>query len=197
MKKNNTKQEILSVALDLFSSRGYEATSMSQIAEAVNIKKASLYAHYESKQAILDALIETITKQYDNKSLFSNNDFSKLDSAAEFSELVFKQIDYIINNPQVRKIRKLFMIEQFRNSELASLCNKYTYENVLNYGIELCEHLIKNGVFVNEDSTIMSSELMFPISMWIFSCDRQPQRQEEVMKLVDKHIKQFYKMYKK
>ena len=35
MEKNNTKEQILDVALDLFSIRGYEATSISQIAEAV------------------------------------------------------------------------------------------------------------------------------------------------------------------
>ena len=37
--KGNTKQEILETALDLFSVRGYEATSMAQIADAVGIRK--------------------------------------------------------------------------------------------------------------------------------------------------------------
>ena len=55
MDKGNTKREIITAALDLFSTQGFEATSISQIADAVGIRKASLYSHFESKQAVLDA----------------------------------------------------------------------------------------------------------------------------------------------
>ena len=56
--KRNTKREILNAALDLFSVHGYEATSTAQIADAVGIRKASLYSHFSSKQEILDELIK-------------------------------------------------------------------------------------------------------------------------------------------
>ena len=52
MDRGHTKQEILEASLDLFSVQGFEATSISQIASAVGIRKASLYSHFESKQAI-------------------------------------------------------------------------------------------------------------------------------------------------
>ena len=57
MEKGNTKNEILEAALNLFSTQGYEATSILQIAEAVGIRKASLYSHFTSKQEILDVLV--------------------------------------------------------------------------------------------------------------------------------------------
>ena len=60
MEKGNTKQEIIEAALDLFSAQGFEATSVSQIADAVGIRKASLYSHFENKQAILDALVKEV-----------------------------------------------------------------------------------------------------------------------------------------
>lgn len=40
MEKGNTRQQILQAALELFSTQGFEATSMSQIADAVGIRKA-------------------------------------------------------------------------------------------------------------------------------------------------------------
>lgn len=60
MDRGNTKQEILAASLRLFSVQGFEATSISQIANVVGIRKASLYSHFESKQAILDALVREI-----------------------------------------------------------------------------------------------------------------------------------------
>ena len=43
MARENTKQQILEAALELFSEKGFEASSMSEIADTVGIKKASLY----------------------------------------------------------------------------------------------------------------------------------------------------------
>lgn len=62
---SNTKQEILNAALELFSKQGYEATSTSQLADAVGIRKASLYSHFENKQAILDTLLNDLLIEYD------------------------------------------------------------------------------------------------------------------------------------
>ena len=75
MERGNTKQEILEAALELFSVQGYEATSISQIAGAVGIRKASLYSHFESKQAILDALVKDILEQYATHSIFARTDW--------------------------------------------------------------------------------------------------------------------------
>ena len=71
MDRGNTKQEILEASLELFSVQGFEATSISQIAGAVGIRKASLYSHFENKQSILDALVKEVLEQYGEHSLFS------------------------------------------------------------------------------------------------------------------------------
>jgi AcrR family transcriptional regulator len=46
------------VALSLFTDHGYEATSMRQIAEQLDITKAALYYHFDSKEAIVRSLFE-------------------------------------------------------------------------------------------------------------------------------------------
>ena len=52
------RDEILDAAAQIFSQKGYHATSMQDIAEAVHLQKASLYHHVASKQEILEALME-------------------------------------------------------------------------------------------------------------------------------------------
>jgi AcrR family transcriptional regulator len=55
---SETRAETLRVALDLFTSRGFEGTSIRDIAEATGITKSSIYYHFDGKEAILRALVE-------------------------------------------------------------------------------------------------------------------------------------------
>ncbi len=54
--------KILDAALELFSSHGYEYTSMSQIARVAGISKGLIYNYFESKEQMLHAMIENLQK---------------------------------------------------------------------------------------------------------------------------------------
>jgi AcrR family transcriptional regulator len=51
------KQEFLQAALDLFSKRGYENTSVQDIIGAVGVTKGSFYYYFKSKEDVLDGLL--------------------------------------------------------------------------------------------------------------------------------------------
>lgn len=53
-----TKDDILDASAQIFRLKGYHAASMQDIAQAVNLQKASLYHHVSSKQEILLALLD-------------------------------------------------------------------------------------------------------------------------------------------
>ena len=59
-----TKQDILARSLELFMEKGYDGASMSDIAAATGIKKASLYAHYTGKEAIFSAVFSDVLQDY-------------------------------------------------------------------------------------------------------------------------------------
>lgn len=59
-----TKQVILERALELFTEKGYIGTSMGEIAEAVGIRKASLYSHYDGKERIFEEIFNRILEEY-------------------------------------------------------------------------------------------------------------------------------------
>ncbi|MEV0355930.1 TetR/AcrR family transcriptional regulator [Nocardia sp. NPDC050697] len=56
----STKDAIRDAALDLFAAKGFEQTSLREVADVVGITKASLYYHYASKQDLLGAIIDPI-----------------------------------------------------------------------------------------------------------------------------------------
>lgn len=200
MEKGNTKQEILEAALDLFSVQGFEATSISQIADAVGIRKASLYSHFENKQAILDALVQEVLKQYGEHSLFARADWEKdagdlPQTSDDAVKMIQGQIRYILHDRSISRARKMLVIEQFRNSEIAKLQTKQNYTDVMHYFTGLVKYLIQNGVLIDDNPEIMAAQLCLPISIWINLCDREPNRESEVMDLVEKHIRQFFRLY--
>ena len=205
MERGNTKQEILEASLDLFSVQGFEATSISQIANAVGIRKASLYSHFENKQAILDALVKDVLDQYAEHSIFEKTDWDEYDNSEDklaltpdaAAQMILGQIRYILHDPHISKARKMLAMEQFRNAELAKLQTKQNYADVMRYFTGLVKHLIRNGILADEDPEIMAAQLCLPISTWINLCDREPDREQEVMEVVSRHIQQFFRVYQK
>lgn len=54
----NKEEQILAEAVRIFRQKGYHATSMQNIADAVGLQKASLYHYIPSKQALLSKIFE-------------------------------------------------------------------------------------------------------------------------------------------
>ena len=196
MDRGNTRQEILEASLELFSFQGFEATSVSQIADAVGIRKASLYSHFESKQAILDALVDEVLEQYAARSLFAHPRWDSLPGTPdEAVRMIAGQLRYILHDPTVSRARKLLVIEQFRNAELAQMQTRQNYADVLAYFTELVKRLGARGVLREDDPELMAAQLCLPITVWINLCDREPDREAEIMELVERHIRQFFRPY--
>ena len=70
-----TRDDILDAAAQVFRQKGFHGSSMADIAETVQLQKASLYHHVSSKQEILLALLD------------------------RGLEMLFEQIDVIASSP--------------------------------------------------------------------------------------------------
>ncbi|MEV6109749.1 helix-turn-helix domain-containing protein [Streptomyces sp. NPDC051940] len=58
--RGDTRQRIQDVALELFAEKGYEKTSLREIAERLDVTKAALYYHFKTKEDILMALFQSL-----------------------------------------------------------------------------------------------------------------------------------------
>jgi AcrR family transcriptional regulator len=61
--REKTRESILSSALKLFAEKGFNGTSINDIAKAANISKGLAYNYFESKQNILEAIFEGFFKE--------------------------------------------------------------------------------------------------------------------------------------
>ena len=57
------RRAILNAATDLFAARGYGAVSMDAIARAADVSKATLYAHFESKDRLFATIVQVACQE--------------------------------------------------------------------------------------------------------------------------------------
>jgi AcrR family transcriptional regulator len=101
-----TRERILDVALDLFVEKGYEQTSLREIAERLGVTKAALYYHFPSKADILIALHLRMHE-------LIRNQLTGLSGAAPGPEAWAAFLDRLID--EIVTNTKLFLMHQ-RNS---------------------------------------------------------------------------------
>jgi AcrR family transcriptional regulator len=125
------EQWILDAAARLFVQYGYDKTAVADIARAAGISKGAIYLHFQSKDALLEALIRRETERYAASWLAGidadpqggtiggmyKNILVALD-ASEFMAAVFRRDGRILGN-YLRKPGNLFRISDGRPSPRA------------------------------------------------------------------------------
>lgn len=201
----DTKKKILDVALTLFSEKGYGNVFVGQIAEGVGIKAPSLYKHYESKQDIFNAILDEMHERYNRKAVDLNMngsdypaDFELYKNASE-DELVKMGtglFSFFLHDEYECKFRKMLTLEQFSDKELSKLFSDQYYDEPLKYQSGLLHLLILQGKLKGDDADIMALQFFAPIYLLMTVCDRQPKREKECLRKLEKHIRQFSRIYK-
>ncbi len=200
----DTKSRILDEALTLFSEKGYANVFVNDIAARVGIKAPSLYKHYKSKRAIFDALIEEMNSKFLKQAgaLHIQGDDAAKD-AAIYKGLSEEQLvrlgkdlfRYFLQDDYTRRFRKMLTIEQFRDKELSEAYMKHYVDEPLSYQGMLLGLMVREGVLQTDNVEIMTLHFYAPIYMLLTACDRDPGREEGAVEILEKHIRQFNRLY--
>ena len=200
----DTKHRILDEALTLFSEKGYANVYVSDIAERVGIKAPSLYKHYRNKRAIFDAIIDEMNHRFEQQAQALS--ISGTDPTADAE--VYKNMDeehliklgndlfrYYLHDSYTKRFRKMLTLEQFQDQELARVYSKQYFDMPLSYQGMLLGLMVSQGLLVTGNVPIMTLHFYAPIYMLLTVCDREPEREQEALKLMEEHIRQFDKLY--
>ncbi|MFD3157216.1 TetR/AcrR family transcriptional regulator [Haloimpatiens sp. FM7330] len=131
------KQEILDAAMRLFYTKGYEATSMADIAKEINVVKGLCYRYFKSKQELFDTAMEQYAQECgekflsvicnDKKTLMKRmDDMTKLmqsqDDSSKYHNFYHKLGNEMLHEQLMIKIAK-YLIPHV-NKELLKLSEK-------------------------------------------------------------------------
>ena len=200
----DTKSRILDEALTLFSEKGYANVFVSEIAERVGIKAPSLYKHYESKQAIFDALIREMNSNFLKQAgdlHIRGNDAVR--DAAIYKGLSEEQLirlgknlfHFFLHDDYTRRFRKMLTMSAYHDRELSEAYMKHYVDDPLSYQGMLLGLMVQEGILQAEDTEIMTLHFYAPIYMLLTSCDRDPGREEAAAGILERHIRQFNRLY--
>ncbi|HCY75912.1 MAG: TetR/AcrR family transcriptional regulator [Ignavibacterium sp.] len=118
--RQKSRENIEKIALELFASKGYHATSISQIAEKAGISKGLLYNYFESKEQLLNSII---MKVYDElMKIVGMND--NLPADKQIEQMIIQTIEHLKKNITFWRLY-LFLIHQSEvQKQLKELYNK-------------------------------------------------------------------------
>ena len=194
-KGSKTKDKILKHALKLFSSKGYKATTVRDIAGSIGIKQSALYNHFKNKDEILETLIRDLTSSA-IVTLFDNKDASELHKEGKSLLMgiatTFKLLSF---DGQNEALFKLLMQEIFRNERVREIYNEYFYqENVKKlsgvfFGM-MQEEKIKSSDPLLLANEFFSSLFFYQMQVSLLKLDKKST--SSVVSLFEKHVEYFW-----
>ena len=171
--KRNTREEILDVALSLFSTKGYDATSLSDISAMLGVSKAALFKHFDSKEEILFSVMKMMDEEDRNRARDMNVPEDKKSESEEdyrdinkndFISYALSQFEYWTENKRASEYRKFLSLERLRREELRVKWEENFVSGPLSYTKDVMEAL---GIDGYEKKAMRLWSLMF-LSYFLF-----------------------------
>jgi len=130
--EKSTREKIFDAAIDLFAERGYDRTTVRDIARAVGITESAVYRHYPSKESILEAIFAYVeTRVY--APLPPARSAGGDDSSSVFRDMLEGLPRYLMADPYLVKIIHILFIEMHHNEKIRDYMTKEYGEKADDY----------------------------------------------------------------
>ncbi len=155
--------EILDAALAVFTSKGFEAARVDDIAAAAALSKGAVYLYFDSKEALLRGLIEREVAPIAQRirSLAETGDADPIATM----RIVVAAATHMMNEPRIFATPKLVLSVAPRFKEIAEFYRKRVIDEAIGAITALHRRGVKSGVFRDTDSDAVARLVMGPIFM--------------------------------
>ncbi|MCR5795314.1 MAG: TetR/AcrR family transcriptional regulator [Solobacterium sp.] len=191
----DTKERILSAALDMFSQKGYAGTNIRELTASLGLAKSSMYRHFDSKEAIWNALLDEMTAYYEEHFGSSEHLPPVPDSPEDLVTMTMRLVTITVSDEKIVKTRKLLTIEQYRDERARDLATKHFLTGLTNMFSVIFRQMMDKGLLKENDPAMLAFAYTAPVSSLIHLCDREPQKTEEALKQAEAFSRHFVKVY--
>ena len=194
-KGSKTKEKILKHALKLFSTKGYKATTVRDIAGSIGIKQSALYNHFKNKDEILETLIHDLTSSA-IVTLFDDKDTQQLHKQGKSLLMsiatTFKLLSF---DGQNEALFKLLMQEIFRNERIREIYNEHFYQENVKKLSGLFFAMMQDDMIKSSDPLLLANEFFSPLffyQMQVSLLKLDKKSTSSIVSLFEKHVELFW-----
>ena len=192
---NDTKERILDAALVMFSRNGYAGTNIRELSASLGLVKSGVYKHFESKEAIWNALLDKMIAYYEEHFGSAEHLPPVPNTLEELVRMTMQMVNVTVHDERIVMTRKLLSIEQFRDERARDLATKHFLTGLTDMFTRLFRGMMDKGLLRNDDPKMLAFAYIAPISALIHLCDREPEKTEETLKQVEAFSRHFVRTY--
>ena len=192
---NDTKERILAAALEMFSQNGYTGTNIRELSASLGLVKSGVYKHYESKEAIWNALLDEMIAYYGEHFGSPEHLPPVPDSLEELIQMTMQMVNFTVHDERIIMTRKVLTLEQFRDARARELATKHFLTALTDMFTRIFAGMMDKGLLRKDDPEMLAFAYTAPISALIHLCDREPEKTEEAIKQVEAFSRHFIKTY--
>ena len=191
----DTRERILASALEMFSQNGFAGTNIRELSASLGMGKSSLYRHFESKEAIWNALLDEMIAYYGTRFGSSEHLPPVPESLEGLVQMTMQMANLTIRDEKIVKTRKLLSIEQYRDERARDLATKHFLTGLTDMFTQLFSAMMERGLLRRDDARMLAFAYTAPISALIHLCDREPEKTEETIRQIEAFSRHFNRTY--
>ena len=192
---NDTKERILAAALEMFSQKGYAGTNIRELSASLGLVKSGVYKHYESKEAIWNALLDEMIAYYADHFGSAEHLPPVPDSLEEFVQMTMHMVNITVHDEKIVMTRKMLTIEQFRDDRARELATRHFLTGLTDMFTHVFTGMMEKGLIRQDDPKMLAFAYTAPISALIHLCDREPEKTEDATAQIEVFSRHFIATY--
>ena len=192
---NDTKERILEAALEMFSQNGYAGTNIRELSASLGLVKSGVYKHFESKEAIWNALLDRMIAYYADNFGSAEHLPPVPDSLEELIRLTMQMVNITVHDEKIIMTRKVLTLEQYRDVRARELATKHFLTGLTDMFTRIFTGMMEKGLLRKADPAMLAFAYITPISALIHLCDREPEKTEEAIRQAEAFSRHFIRVY--
>ncbi|HEU4390510.1 MAG TPA: TetR/AcrR family transcriptional regulator [Blastocatellia bacterium] len=152
MSAENRKRQIVVVAAELFSGKGFSGTTTKEIADRAGVSEAIIFRHFPSKEALYSAILDYKTRESSQQiRAHLKEAASRKDDVAFFGSLAYSALEL---HRKDGTLMRLLLYSALEGHELSDIFFGSTAREIRTYVRRYIKQRINDGAFREMDPSV-------------------------------------------